>query len=463
MKLNLIVVAVWLVLCHPLAARADDSPSNTAREAASPVDATAGLQQKLSFLIDAVAAQGRRIQELEERLATRVASSAPSPAPAPVAASLTPETQSLPPVEAASALAPAIEKAEPADMSGHDHMIRLPGGGPVLSIRGFMDFNADIGQAGNHLIFPIGAVGHTSFQVGEFDLFLSSKLSKHISFVAEVVIGAGRDNYWGLDIERLQLTYRHNRYFEISGGRYHTAIGYYNTTFHHGTWFQTATGRPFMYYFEDSGGILPVHNVGITTTGLVPHTGQFNLHWIAEIGNGRSSANDGQPVQNFLSGRTHKSANFAAYIKPEGFTGLQIGGSYYRDRLFPAAFPDAKVSQNIESAYVVYTNAGMESLNECVLLNNRLESTGKIYRTPMCYAQISQRLHNNYRPYFRYQYLTSPTDDPLNSFTGRYQGPSVGIRFDFTEFVALKLQYNHFGQRDAKALNGLQAQAAFAF
>ena len=182
----------------------------------------------------------------------------------------------------------------------------LPGGGPSLKIRAFGDVNLGLGSDANPLIFPLPQPVHNTFQLGEFDLFLSSRLSKHVSGISEIVIGSDPTNFWGLDIERLQITYKANPYFEISAGRYHTSIGYYNTAFHHGTWFQTATGRPFMYYFEDSGGLLPVHSVGVTTTGLVPHTGALELHWIAEVGNGRSSDPNGQPFQNFLSDKNHK-------------------------------------------------------------------------------------------------------------------------------------------------------------
>ena len=44
-----------------------------------------------------------------------------------------------------------------------------------------------------------------------------------------------------------------------------------------------------MYLFEDSGGILPVHMVGVSLTGAVPNTDKLGLHWVAEVGNGRSS------------------------------------------------------------------------------------------------------------------------------------------------------------------------------
>jgi hypothetical protein len=125
-----------------------------------------------------------------------------------------------------------------------------------------------------------------------------------------MVFGSDPTNYFGIDIERLQLTYRANPYFQLTGGRFHTAIGYYNTAYHHGTWFQTATGRPFMYDFEDSGGILPVHSVGASAEGDVRGAEKIGLHWIAEMSNGRSSAALGEPVQNFLSDKNHKAFNF---------------------------------------------------------------------------------------------------------------------------------------------------------
>jgi hypothetical protein len=111
-------------------------------------------------------------------------------------------------------------------------------------------------------------------------------------------------------------------------------------------------GRPIMYLFEDSGGVLPVHTVGVSMTGAVPQAGKLGLHWIAEMGNGRSSNTSEKPVQNFYSDRNYKAFNLAAYIKPEWLQGLQIGGSYYHDQLAPTGL--THVDQNIASGYVVY-------------------------------------------------------------------------------------------------------------
>jgi hypothetical protein len=408
---------------------------------------------QLQSLLDRLAAQDNRIQQLESSV-RQLSGVAPVTQPLPVQ-NLVESPHSAPLPEPP----PDTQLDTQMDMGGHS--MELPGGGPNLKIRGFFDLNYGVGTDANPLIFPLGATPHSGFQLGEFDLFLSSRLSNQFSFVGEVVLGTDATNYWGLDVERAQLTYRPSEYFEVSGGRYHVSIGYYNTAFHHGTWFQTATGRPFMYFFEDSGGILPVHGVGATATGLVPRTGKLDLHWIAEISNGRSSSPVGQPVQNFLSDRNGKAFNVALFSRPQWIQGLQVGGSYYHDRLFPLT--GAPVRQGIASAYAVYSTTQWESLNEAVMIDNHQTGFSRSHETPLFYTQLSRKF-GRYHPYVRYQYVNSPATDPVNIFLGRYSGPSVGLRTDLTDYAAFKMQYNRLYQGPSiLPANGLDMQLAFAF
>jgi hypothetical protein len=340
--------------------------------------------------------------------------------------------------------------------------MEIPGFGPALQIRGFLDLNFGLGDVANPLVSPLGAPGHATFQEGEFDLFITSKLARNFDFLSEVVIGSDASNEFGLDIERMLFQYKQSDYFQVAAGRYHTSIGYYSTAFHHGTWFQKATGRPFLFLFEDSGGILPVHSVGITSTGLLPKTGKLNLHWVAEVANGRRSRNhDDQPVQNFLDENDHKAFNLAFYIKPDWIPGAQFGGSFYRDRLTPDALPH--INQSIFSAYAVYTTTQWELLNEAVLLRHLADGQPHVLDTPGFYSQIARRVARNYWPYFRYQYVNVPKLDLVNPSVGRQNGPSAGVRWDFTNYAALKLQYNRLYQRSAEAKNGLDTQLAFTF
>jgi hypothetical protein len=325
-----------------------------------------------------------------------------------------------------------------------------------------LDF--DLGSVGQNLQYPLGVPAHSSFRAGEFDLFMTSEVGKNLSFLTELVFSTGPNNAFGVDMERFQLTYRPTRYFEISGGRFHTSIGYYNTAFHHGTWFSTATGRPFMYYFEDSGGVLPVHEVGITTTGYVPGSGKLNLHWIAEVGNGSAEVGSplfGDGVENFASDRNRKDVNIAVYSRPEWIDGLQIGASFLTGDLIPSNGTPA-VKQTVTSAYAVLINSKWEFMNEVVLLHHQVTDGGRSYNSPMGYTQLAYHI-GRYRPYFRFQEVNIPNDDPVTAFTGRYEGPSVGLRFDAFRYASLKVQYNRVFLRNAATQNGLEMQTAFTF
>jgi hypothetical protein len=452
LRVLVFILVLFLTSSWPVRAQVSESHPSSQTAQAAPV-----TPEQLQQILSELHAQGERIKELEAALAAKG-----PPVPSGPPANLAPPVNTAPPpMPAVTATQPApSQEPEPP----HEHSMQLPGGGPILKISGFADFNLDFGQDANPLIFPLSAKARDTFQFGELDLFLSSRLSKTVSFLGEIVFGPSETttetNAWGLDIERLEITYRPSRYFNISGGRYHTSIGYYNTAYHHGTWFQTATGRPFMDYFEDNGGVLPVHGVGISATGLVPATGRTEMHWIAEISNGRSSDANRQSVQNFLSDKDHKAVNLAAFIKPDWAPGLQLGGSYYNDRMVPPGMPD--VNQSIGSFYVVFMNSDWELLNEIVLLRNRAGGAAKAFHSPLGYAQISRKF-GRYRPYYRFQYVNIANNDPINIFTGRYESHSGGLRVDFTDYVALKAQYNRLYQRVLAPENGVDLQMAFTF
>ena len=429
--------------------------------------------QQIEWLKIRLAAQDARLERLEvDRRDARPTSFGAKPVILPaVFTSETPLVNTASgravPAETPVAIEPpaVVSTVQPGPSMGeevHDHMVQLPGGGPPLKIRGFFDFNFGLGTNANPLIYPLPAQGRSTFQVGEFDLFFSSKLARNLNFVGELVFGSDITNEWGVDVERLQLTYKVNKYLEISGGRYHTSIGYYNTAFHHGNWFQTAGGRPFMYYFEDAGGLLP----GARCRNYHDRQGARYGFAGPALGGGSHQRPFCRPRRagypEFRLRQASKGYNFAAYIRPSRAPGLQIGGSYYRDQMYPAASAITRVDQTITSAYVVYNNSTWEFLGEGVMLRNSIHGTGRSYNSPLSYGQISRKF-GAYRPYVRYQYVHSLEGDPVNHFTGRYAGPSIGVRKDISDYAALKLQYNLLQQRLVPNANGLLVQVAFTF
>jgi hypothetical protein len=382
----------------------------------------------------------RRIDQLEARVAKLESGRVPAETPAEGLAESPARAaaQTAPPPEAAQA---QPEPSEPARMDMNK---------TLMSIRGFGDitFHGD-----NH------RGDTTSFTLGQLDLFVTSDVSEKFRFLSEIVFEAGKDNVFGVDVERLLLQYSHNDYFNISAGRYHTAIGYYNTAYHHSTWLQTATGRPFLFQFEDGGGILPVHNVGVTASGLIP-SGRLGLHYVAEVGNGRASSFYAEAVQNVVDENNGKSVNVALFARPQAIRGLQVGASVYHDHLY--RLPEINIGQTIFSAHAVMVRPNFEWLNEVLLIRHEQQGLSHIFETPGFYTQISKPF-GPYRPYFRYQYVNASDAEPVFPQVGLQQGPSVGLRFDASESVALKLQYDRTAYRHQASVNGLALQLGFTF
>ena len=190
---------------------------------------------------------------------------------------------------------------------------------PNLQFHGFGDIDYAADNRKGTMLNGVTETGvKNSFFLGEYDLFVTSQLSEEFSVLSEVVLSGGTDNDMSLDIERLLLQYHPNSYFNVDFGRFHTALGYYNNTYHHGTWFQTAVGRPSFLQYEDSGGILPIHTVGLSFHGAIP-SGKLNLSYFFEIGNGdRFTTVPGQnAVQQVIANTDTKAVNVALIATPD--------------------------------------------------------------------------------------------------------------------------------------------------
>jgi hypothetical protein len=408
------IVSLALIMTLAFSAHAQQATSDATTQA----DADQQLQQRIKEL-------EIKVKQLEDKPAT------PAPAPPPA-----PEPQ--PTIDA-----PVVNEVA-----------------PRLHLNVFGDAGA---QGFNH--------SPDTFLFGSLDLFMTARLSDKASTLGEVLFIAQSDNTIEADVERLLFRYRQDDYLTASIGRYHTWVGYYNTAFNYGVFLETTTDRPFMYAFDDRGGVLPMQDVGINFTGKIP-SGNLGLNYVVELGNGRAWGLNAQPAQNNQDTNNSKSINGGLFIRPEKISGLQMGFSVRHDNL---TVPGPAVSETIATVHAVYINRGYEILNEGMFVSH-VEPTGPTFNTSGFYTQLSRAFHA-YRPYFRYQYFNAPSDDPVyiyatpndfspptvQGFVGRVNGPSAGIRYDFTAHSAFKLQYDRISERNLPTVNGLTAQIAFTF
>jgi hypothetical protein len=370
------------------------------------------------------------VKQLEEKEAAGSSAPAPSAAPAP-APSSAPE-----PV-------PVVEQPAANEVA------------PRLKLLLFGNVGYQIGQ----YFSPT-----SSFELGEFDMFATARLTDRVSALAEILFTSQSDNSIGVDVERLSLQYRQNDYFSATVGRIHTAIGYYNTAFNRGDYFQTAVGRPTLFEFDDQGGFLPLQDLGIVLSGQLP-SGKLGLNYVFEVTNGRAYGANAEPAQNNADMNNSKAVNFGMSTKPDKVPGLVVGFSVRHDYLSDAL--NLHVSELLPVVYGVFVNSDYEWLNEAAYITHTLPG-GAIFHTTGFYSQFSRRF-GHYRPYFRYDYVNSPANDPIYDnpielpVVERVNGPSVGLRWDFTRHTDFKLQYTRQDLRGETPTNGGSGQFDFTF
>lgn len=300
--------------------------------------------------------------------------------------------------------------------------------------------------------------GTGTFSVGGIDFFATSRPSPRVTLLAEVLFEPGADNAFVIDAERLMAEYRLAEQLTLGGGRFHTSIGYYNTAFHHGTYFETAIGRPAVFSFEDDAGPLPIHGVGAWIRGLFS-TPRLGVRYVVEMSNGRPADRDVEHIQNVQDEDRHKAVNVAVAVLPQAVAGLEAGVSYYRDQ---PQLGGVQASEAILAGYVAYRTLGTEILVEGLRLRHAGNSVPTATNSRGFYAQVSHAV-GRVRPFARYDRVRFSPADRFYAAYPDVNTPSVGVRFDPTEAFAVKVQLDRQLEPDASRRTVAAVQAAFQF
>ena len=109
---------------------------------------------------------------------------------------------------------------------------------------------------------------HSSFVLGDVDFFVTQNINDRLTATLELDFHAHDGGEIEADVERLWIRYEASDAFQIAAGRFHTPLGYWNRTYHHGTLIQDTVDRPFFIDWEHDGGVLPMHVVGLMATSV---------------------------------------------------------------------------------------------------------------------------------------------------------------------------------------------------
>jgi hypothetical protein len=320
--------------------------------------------------------------------------------------------------------------------------------GPEFNFMGF----GDIGYISRD------ASSQDGFVIGQAVAHLAASLDDRLGIFAEISATA-KDSEYSFEVERFIAKYEFSDLFKLSAGRYHTPIGYWNSSFHHGAWLQTTISRPEMIKFGSK--LLPIHFVGVLMEGTLAKN-SLGLSYSAGFGNGRHAnvarAGDAGDING------DKAWMVQVKSEPSRFFGLTAGLGFYNDEITPTDRPEIK--ENTVSAFVAWTKESPEFIFEYLhseheLLNNSAVS-GDV---DAWYAQFAYRLSDDlsqWKPYLRFEKTDVDDTDPLLFDQALdYDAGILGVRWDFNPYAALKAEYRNEEFDNGGTENNFRLQISF--
>jgi hypothetical protein len=304
--------------------------------------------------------------------------------------------------------------------------------------------------------------------IESLDFYLAPQFGGHIRSLFELNAEAGEAGDVAVDLERLQLGYAFGDELTLWAGRFHTPYGYWNTAFHHGAQIQTSVMRPRFLDFEDSGGILPAHSVGLWAHGGTKH-GDTRIDYDAWLSNAPTIRIDGDTghvgtLNPNLHGTTGNNPIVGAKvgITPEALGGLTLGVHGYHARVGgpgtgDGAFQSRTISDStMLGGYWTYQENDWEVLGEYYHFkdkNLRPEAAGfgLSFNSWAGYAQAG-RTYGLWTPYVRFEKTNLNQLDEYFAAqeSGRsYRRAVAGVRYDLGSRSALKVEFNRTHQADA--------------
>ena len=438
------VAACCVVGLASLSAQADDQ-----------AERIKALEQRLDSSAKLIEQLSRRISDLERNARS---------VPAPVAAAAASAAASAPATSLAAAPSPSLSSLQEQVDQINDGLNHR-GFDLGLPLHGF----ADVQAATSSRQDPLQLRG---FNAGTLDLYLTPQLGDRVRSLVEIAFEYdpnGRGSQ--ADMERLQLGYSINDALTLWMGRFHTPFGLWNTYFHHGANLQTSIYRPQFIDFEDRGGIIPAHSVGIWASGKTP-AGPGKLTYDAYLSNGPSIRDRSLDFNPFTDDTANKMIGFNLGYQPAGaLHGWTVGLHGFMSNVTsftPADVPVNVARLRMAGAYAGYDSDDWEAFAEYYGFSDMNNSDRSRHRSNLGFVHLG-RTFGSLTPYVRYERASiDAQDDYFNAqLTGRsYTRATIGARYALDARSSLKFEFSStsepaLNQRDE--LGGIVFAPAISF
>ncbi len=290
---------------------------------------------------------------------------------------------------------------------------------------------------------------------GSFDALYAHKIDDSNLMLIEAVAEKSAHGT-EVELERWWLKHQFSSQFNLAFGRFHSAIGYWNRAKHHGTILQDTIDRPTFLEFEDKGGFLPMHIVGINASGKWLSK-RGNWQYQLNLGNGQLIEKDGNEleletqVDNVfhdeiqIGGRlTYKSNQPNYQFSLFANTQKMVADGRLQQLVNPEG-GDTLFKQKIVGLDFVFLHNNFDTKLEYMKISNEaLYGSGETSNQHAGYLQLGMPVQRSLKLIYRYESLSGSKVNEFYSLIeiNNYHRNLFALRYDINSDLALKLQYS---------------------
>jgi len=304
--------------------------------------------------------------------------------------------------------------------------------------------------------------------LGSLDLLVQAVVSDFISILAQPAVDAVEDGGEDFKVEQLQVAYTHSDPFKVRLGKFHTALGYWNRTYHNVPWLRTSIFRPEIFRLEDEGGVLPVHSVGLEVSG-VRSAGTVDFSYSLGLVKGRQAILGEAVELDDIGDADALNLHLALRHTSQGGASraFELGLSGYAETIPEDLTPGGRrgeIEELILGAYVVWTVVNGELVTEYLRIRHHDVASGQDFDSAGFYYQYSL-VFKRWKIYERLDVVSFDAADPY--FAGLadrrdIRRSTTGVRWEVRPWLGLTAEYS-WASRDGLAdSNRLALQLAFS-
>ena len=324
----------------------------------------------------------------------------------------------------------------------------------------------------------------SGFKLENVDFYMTPNFGDNLKSLMELNFEYTEQGVLTYDLERFEIGYTFNDALTLWAGRFHTPYGEWNTAYHHGHYIQTSIDRPRFVEFEDRGGILPAHSVGLLASGTQRLSAGNKVQYDAFLANGSRiiPASDGNTIGVSLGnqldfnpvGNDKGSVGVGgrlSYIIGDDIT-LGVHGMTETINTYDGDNVRLNSTKlNMLGAFYLAELGNWESIGEYYHFNDKdLSGTTGNHSSWAAFAQVSYTFGNIWTPYARVEKASlNQSDNYFASLaSGRaYNAQLIGVRYDFTKAAALKVEVQRMKEqevdRSTLSYNQFRIQCAVKF